>query len=76
MAEFILKAGFEHENEQVFFTLALLDDAGREIHAERLSLSLNANAIAVDATVQAAANRFPSVRVEDLIRDAVKGLTP
>ena len=75
MAEFILRHGFEHQSGQVFFTLALLDSAGRDIHSERLSVPLDANASIVGTTIQAAVNRFPSVKVEDLIRNAVDGLT-
>lgn len=76
MATFILREGFEHDNQQVFFTIALLDDADREIHSERLSVPVNANAQAIDAVIQAAITQFPSVDVEDLIRDSVAGLNP
>jgi len=75
MAQFILKEGFEHVNRQIFFTLALIDDAGREIHKERLSVPLNANAAAVESIIRAAANAFPSTQTEDVISNVVGGLT-
>ena len=75
MAQFILQDGFEHVNQQVFFTLALIDDAGREIHKERLGVPIQANQQAVEALIQAAANAFPSTQIEDVIGNVVRGLT-
>lgn len=74
MSKYILREGFEHQSGQVFFTLALIDDAGRDIHFERLSVPVDANSAAVNTTIQTAVNRFPSVKVEGLISDAVAGL--
>lgn len=76
MATYRLQEGFEVQNSQMFFTLVLQDDAGREIHSERISVPLNANSSVVATVIQTAAARFPSMKVEDLIRDAVAGLTP
>ena len=76
MAQFILREGFEHQTGQVFFTLVLIDSAGRDIHSERLSVPAQANSSVVDTVLRAAANRFPDTNVETLIRDAVTGLTP
>ena len=75
MSKFILREGFEVENQQVFFTIVLLDDADREIHSERLSVPLNATAQAATTIIETAVSKFPTMKIEDVIRDIIKGLT-
>jgi len=76
MATFRIEGGFEHQSNQVSFTLVMHDDGERVIARQRVTVPSNANPAAIDALIQKAVNDFPSTAVEDLIRDSVAGLNP